>query len=405
MIAIGAKGAGSRVPDVEAAIIGAGPYGLSAAAHLHAKGLKVHGFGTAMDFWADQMPAGMLLRSPRPASNIADPDSALTLGHYEAAFALQSERRISLNRFVDYGRWFQRQIDAPFETTSVSQISRENDLFRLALRDGRSLTSRRVVVAAGISDFAQKPNVFGELPAALVSHCYEGRSFHDLTGKRVAVIGAGQSALESAALLEEAGAHAEVIARIPRLRWIGQHPWLHRLGPLTRMLYSEYDVGPAGISRLVSWPGLVTLLPSEIRDRIRRRAVRSAGAPWLQPRLQGTAITLGRTVVSATQDGHQVRLKLDDGTERLVDQVLLGTGYRVVVSRYRFLAPSLLAQMRLIDGYPVLDNGLCSSVPGLHFVGATAAKTFGPLLCFVAGTKFASSRLSAYVGRNRVTSA
>ena len=59
------KGATASVSDCDIAIVGAGPYGLSAAAHLKAKGFAVRVFGEPMEFWADKMPAGMLLRSPR----------------------------------------------------------------------------------------------------------------------------------------------------------------------------------------------------------------------------------------------------------------------------------------------------------------------------------------------------
>ena len=132
--------------------------------------------------------------------------------------------------------------------------TRENSAFKIALEDGTIVRSRRVVVAAGIGSFQRTPSVFGQLPALQVSHCYEGRKISEFTGKRVAVIGAGQSALESAALLHEAGAKVEVIARIPLLRWIRMHKWLHELGPLSSVLYSKFDVGPAGISRLVAYP-------------------------------------------------------------------------------------------------------------------------------------------------------
>jgi thioredoxin reductase len=108
--------------------------------------------------------------------------------------------------------------------------------FKVRLEDGSVVRSRRMVVAAGIGPFNRKPAVFGELPALQVSHCYEGRKISEFAGKRVAVIGAGQSALESAALLHEAGADVEPIARISALRWIGMHKWLHELGPLTSML-------------------------------------------------------------------------------------------------------------------------------------------------------------------------
>jgi hypothetical protein len=88
-----------------------------------------------------------------------------------------------------------------------------------------------------------------------------------------------------------------------------------------------------------------------------------------------------------------VRLTLDDQTERHVDHVLLGTGYRVDIAQYDFLTRPLIANVQRVDGWPVLQSGFRSSVPGLHFVGAPAARSFGPLLHFVAGTEFCSREL------------
>ena len=159
------------------------------------------------------------------------------------------------------------------------------------------------------------------------------------------------------------------------------------------MLYSTRDVGPAGISRLVAMPHLFRRFPRGFQDRTAYRAIRPAGAGWLQPRIAGVPITLGRKVVSATVAGSQLRLRLDDGTERLVDHALLATGFRVDVSRYPFLSPSLLKQLKTVNGFPVLKRGLESSIPGLHFVGKPAAWSFGPLLGFVSGAEFASNEL------------
>ena len=106
------------------------------------------------------------------------------------------------------------------------------------------------------------------------------------------------------------------------------------------MMYSDRDVGPAGISRLVAVPHLFRRFPRAFQDRTAYRAIRPAGAGWLQPRIAGIPITLGRKVVSATVAGSELRLRLDDGTERLVDHALLATGFRVDVSRYPFLSPS-----------------------------------------------------------------
>jgi hypothetical protein len=355
-----------------------------------------------MSFWAKTMPEGMLLRSPRAASTISDPHGALTLEAYEAATQIAPAAPVPLSTFVSYGKWFEQELGATVDRRSVASVANSNSHFDVTLADGARLTSRAVVVAAGIGPFYRRPPVFASLPADLASHCYEGRPIAEFAGRRVAVIGAGQSALESAALLKEAGSDVEVLARIDELRWIGQHGWLHHLGPVSSLLYAKHDVGPMGISRLVACPQLLAKFPRRLRERIRRRAIRAAGSAWLPARLRKVKLTTGRTVSSAEAVGREVRLRLDDGSERRVDHVLLGTGYQVDVARYSFLSRDLSRRVRVVDGWPVLSNGLRSSVPGLHFLGAPAAGSFGPLLHFVAGTEFASRALTASLARTRL---
>jgi FAD-dependent urate hydroxylase len=383
--------------NCDVAIIGAGPYGLSLSSHLRSiSGLDVRVFGEPMEFWANGTPAGMLLRSPREASTISDPNSTLTLEEYERASGTISVKRVARDTFVEYGRWFQTRVGEILDRRNVSRVSREGNRFRLSLLDGEEVKCNRVVVATGIAKFKKVPETFANLSRERVSHCYDGRPFPQM-GKRVAVIGAGQSAIESAALLAEAGLSVELIARIPMLRWIGMHQRLHQLGPVSKMLYSKHDVGPIGISRLVAYPKLMYYTPMRVKDPIRKRAVRSAGAPWLIPRLDNVNITTSTSVITATEIGSELQLKLDDGSERRVDHVLLGTGYRVDISKYEFLCPALLKEIRQLDGYPDVSTGLTTSVPGIHFTGATAARKFGPLLYFVTGTEFASRELASYL--------
>ena len=97
--------------------------------------------------------------------------------------------------------------------------------------------------------------------------------------------------------------------------------------------------------------------------------------------------------MSATASSSQLLLKLDDGTDRLVDHALLATGFRVDVSKYPFLSESIVKRLSVINGYPILERGLESSIPGLHFAGKPAAWSFGPLLGFVSGAEFASTEL------------
>jgi thioredoxin reductase len=394
--------------EVEVAVIGAGPYGLSAAAHLKSRGRDVRVFGEPMEFWSKKMPVGMLLRSPRVASNISDPDHAYTLGAYEASTRIPPATPLPLSTFVEYGRWFRHHLGSALDQRTVARVEQDSGTFLLAMEDGETICAPRVVVATGIGPFRKKPAVFKNLPPLRVSHCYEDRDVKRFAGKRVVVIGAGQSSLESAALLHEAGAEVELIVRRDSLRWIGKHKWLHQMGPISKMFYSEHDVGPIGISRLVAYPRLVSCIPLKIRDKIRTRAVKPGGSQWLPARLAAVRVTTGRSVSRARTVGDEVALTLDDGTERRAEHVLLGTGYQVDLTRYDFLPADLTGKVQQFDGYPKLSRGFQSSVPGLHFIGATAARSFGPLLYFVAGTEFASRHLVSQIckssSRNRIPS-
>lgn len=386
--------------EYDVAIIGAGPYGLAAASHLQAQNLRVCVFGEPMEFWASKMPQGMLLRSPRVASNISDPCHSLNLEAYETASGILPKAPLPLETFIQYGIWFQQKLGSVLDKRNVRSVRRKLTDFEIVLEDGTSLISRRVVVAAGIGPFQRIPSVFSQLSPAHVSHCYQGKPVAEFRGTCVAVIGAGQSALESAAILHEAAANVEIIAKCPQLRWIGMHGWLHHMGPLSKALYSSHDVGPLGISRLVAAPNLVARIPLKLRDKIRTRAVRPAGSRWLPERLKNVKVSIGRSVVSAKEVGSALELILDDATKRSVDHVLLGTGYDVDISRYPFLPSDLLSEVHQFGGYPKLKDGFRCSVPGLYFIGATAARSFGPLLYFVAGTEFAARELTAHIVRN-----
>ena len=381
-------------------VVGAGPYGLSVAAYLHAAGIETRVFGEPMEFWAKQMPIGMCLRSNWGASHIADFHRAFTLDSYCSENGNHISRPIPLESFVEYGRWFQRKAAPHVENRRVEKIENTDTGFKIRLADEEEVRCTRVVVATGINAFKRRPDVFRDIPPEFASHSSEQRNLCRFRGQRVIVIGAGQSALESAALLKEAGAEVEVIARREYLNWVGLHPKLHHLGLISKLLYSDRDVGPAGISRLVAMPHVFRRFPRSFQDRTAYRAIRPAIAGWLKPRLTNIPITFGRSVMSATANGSEIQLRLDDNSDRTVDHVLLATGYRVDVSRYAFLSESLFRQLKTDAGYPVLKRGMESSIRGLHFVGKPAAWSFGPLLGFVSGTEFASKELVRSITRS-----
>jgi lysine/ornithine N-monooxygenase len=378
-----------RTADV--VVIGAGPYGLGVAAHLREGGADVRVLGVPMAFWSSHMPAGMRIRSRWDASHIAHPRRAFSLDAFESVRGVRFERPMPLEEFIAYGRWYQEHVVPDVDPRNAARVEPTGSGFRVTLVDGETIETRRVVVAAGISTFAVRPPEFDALPRELASHSSEHRDLRAFAGKRVAVVGAGQSAIESAVLLKEGGADVEVVMRRDALRWVGRAP---RGGLVGHALFHHSDVGPALVSHIVARPMIFRGFPVALQREMTRRSLVPGASLWLRPRIDGVRFATGRHVVDAARANAHLRLRLDDGSTREVDHLLLATGYRVDISRYPFLAPALVSAVRTVGGSPVLAPSFESSVPGLYFLGAPAALSFGPVLRFVSGGEFATRTLA-----------
>jgi FAD-dependent urate hydroxylase len=402
--------AGASPLDTQAVVIGAGPYGMSVSAHLSGRGVRHETFGETMNLWSEHMPTGMYLKSEGFASNLGHPRGEYTLERFCAEHETGYEYRdvaapIPLDTFERYGRWFQQQAVSALREDRVEQVRRVPGGFEVQIATGETLRAGSVVVATGMTGYAKLPETLQGLPAQAVVHCYEHRDPSESRGQEVAVIGAGQSALESAALLAEQGAKVHVIARKPTLAWNSKPGGSER--PLgERWRYPESGLGE-GRSQWVyaNYPLAFHLSPESQRMKRAYTALGPAGAWWLRGRIEGhVELVLGRTVLSAqAQDGGVLlRLQGPSGVEELqVAQVIAGTGYRPDLSRLPFLDPALLAEIGIQSrfGTPLLDRSFQSTVPGLHFVGYPAGLSFGPVMRFVFGAEFAARTVARRVAR------
>jgi cation diffusion facilitator CzcD-associated flavoprotein CzcO len=398
---------GRGTGDPEAVVIGAGPYGLAAAAHLRGAGVSFRVFGEPMAGWREHMPAGMFLKSTPRASGISDPSGRYGFNDFRSRSGrgtVGDTYPIPLAEFIEYGEWFQQQRVPELERTHVKGVEGAPGGFRVTLEDGESVTARSVVVATGLRPFAYTPRELAALvETGLFSHTSEHADLAGFAGRRVAVVGAGQSALESAALLHEAGASPTVVVRGARVVF-GEPPDadLPSTRPLTaRVTKPSSRLGPGwGLRACSDIPWAFRYLPDETRADLVRRVLGPAGAWWLRDRVDGLfPVLTGHPVAAAEAVDGTVRLSLEGPTELLeADHVLAATGYRADVARLEFLDEGLRRAIRRTEaGAPRLSPGFESSVPGLYFAGLAAANSFGPVMRFVCGTRFAAGRIGCHI--------
>jgi len=388
---------------VDVAIVGAGPYGLSLGAHLRAAGVGFRQFGLPMRLWRESMPAGMFLKSQGFASNLSSPDGKHTLEAFCAAAGRPYRSYglpVSLETFNAYGQWFRQELVPGIEETLVTSVIPKDGHFEISLANGEQAQAASVVVAAGVEHFARMPAQLAELPASACTHASAHDDLSVFAGQKVVVLGAGQSALESAALLHENGAHVQLVARTQQLKWNGA-PLPPDRALLKRLREPESGLGSGWSTWFYSvHPELFRHLPRATRVYRARTALGPAGASWLPARVNEGQfpILLGQALKSAKADGDGAVLELSGPggvTELAVDHVIAGTGYRPDVRRLTFLSDQLRPALRTLADSPVVDGGYQSPVPGLYFIGPAVAPTFGPVMRFVYGSDHAARTVAA----------
>jgi hypothetical protein len=390
-------------------VVGAGPYGLSIAAHLREGGMNFCAIGSPMSSWKTNMPKGMLLKSPGFASNLYAPEGVFPLRHYCREHGIPYEDvdfPIPVETFCAYGVAFQQRFAPDLLDEKVVSIQRCAGGFELHLDGGSSFETARVVLGVGLEYFRYTPEPLRNLPHELTSHSADHHDLQRLRGKEVAIIGGGSSATDLAILLHEAGAHVQLVARQRSLEFGG--PWLGgsrtswgrlRGGPLT-------GIGPGWKSMLFTKaPTLYRYLPDRHRIRIARTFLGPSGGWFMKERAAPVPALLGHTLLDAQAEGGKVRLGLTglDGVRRdlLADHVIAATGYRADLQRLGFLSQETLRGLRRIGHAPRLSPYFESSIPGLYFVGPVAATSFGPLMRFAVGAEFTSRRITKHLAQLR----
>jgi cation diffusion facilitator CzcD-associated flavoprotein CzcO len=390
--------------EVDAVIVGGGPYALSIAAHLRARGVAFRIFGPPMAFWRG-MPPGLNLKSLAFATSIHVPERGHSFPEWCLARGFEDYEPCSMECYAAYGMWMKDRFVWDVDPAEVTQVAGSGDhRFEVTLATGERVRARNVVSATGLYGLAYTPQELRALPPALMTHTFDLSSYTRFAGKEVAVIGAGSSAIEAAALVHEAGGRAQLLVRAPVATFNTRTP-RHR--PLLDRLRTPMTVLGAGRRNwlLQTVPYAVRLVPEERRIRLVNAFLPPTAPWWIRDRVEGKVPIHVRTgVVGATPAGDRLRLKLreDGGSERSieVDHLIVGTGYALDVDRVAYVDPSLRGRIQRVAKAPRLSIDFESSVPGLYFVGALSAMSFGPVFRFVAGARFAAPAIARSIARN-----
>jgi thioredoxin reductase len=399
--------------SVDVAIIGAGPYGLTLAHGLAARGIEFRIFGKPLESWKANMPPGMLLKSYPWASSLYAARQGFTLKEFCSRAAVpyhDTMMPLSRETFVAYGEEFRSRLVPNIEPRMLQSLTRSSSGFRAELDDGQIVDARRVVVAVGVQSFRHVPEMFNDLPAELCSHSGDYGSLDRLAGRDV-IVGAGASATDIAGLLAQEGCSVRLVARADEVTFAGAPR--HR-GLLERLIGPSSGIGEGWVLKLcAAAPELVHLLPEDYRLKLAYTpALGPLGGAFVRDSVIGKVrIETGFQISEVAPFGDRVQLHLRhrDGTSEAIktDHVIAATGYRTDVRRLGFLDHRIRAGLRTIGGAPVLSADYESSISGLHFIGPISAGSFGPVMRFVFGAKHPSRLLPLYfskaLGRRRVT--
>ena len=387
---------------INAAIIGAGPYGLSVAAHFRRQGIPFRIYGHPMDSWLAHMPKGMMLKSDGFASNIYDPEDEFPLRRFCAERGIEYADEgipVRLETFAAYGLAFKERMVPEIEDRIVVNLDRVSGGFRLGLEGGETLTAQQVVLAVGITHFENVPAGLAHLPPEYFSHSYRHHDLEVFRGHKVVVIGGGSSALDLAGLLRDGDADVHLVARASALKFHNRPSGKPRSW-WQRIRHPKSGLGPGMRSRFfANASGMFYYLPERLRLEAVQRSLGPSGGWFIKEKVIGRVpLLLGYTLTHANLEGGNVRLQFraKDGGEReiVAEHIIAATGYKVDVGRLTFLSPEIRSKIAVVQGSPVLSSAFESSIPGLYFVGVAAANSFGPVMRFAFGAGYAAQILT-----------
>jgi FAD-dependent urate hydroxylase len=369
-------------------IVGAGPFGLAIAAYARHLGIEHLIVGKPMGFWKANMPKGMHLRSA--CDWHLDPMDVDTIEKFLETKGLRPRdvEPLSLEFYLSYAQWFQEQKEILVLPALVQKLDWDDTgifPFRAVMDNGQKIAAKFVVLAIGFQYFKNLPSDLVKLlPEERYSHTCDLVDFKELAGKRCLIIGGRQSAFEWAALMNEAGA-----AKI--------HICYRHDSPA--FAASDWSWIDPLVDATEKNPGWFRKLAQQQKDEIKSRLWaegRLKVEAWLKPRISSDRVELWpktRVVTCCELSSGDLAVSMDNGQKITVDRIVLATGYNVEFKQVQFLqGPKISGGLKILDGFPELDEHFQSSVRGLFITSMPAAQQFGPFFAFTVAAR-ASARL------------
>jgi FAD-dependent urate hydroxylase len=352
---------------LDLAIVGAGPYGISLAAHANKAGLSNRVFGLPMDFWQSKMPPNMFIRTLLEYTNLSDPDILFTLNRFQEERGLDLSYPLPRSIFVDYGKWFIEKSDISIEKVFIKNIIKDNCYFVLETENKNFVDAKNVIIAVGLTNTQYIPSVLAHLPKEFLSHTADNTRFEQFKNQHVVVIGGGQSAWEAAALLHQANARVDLIYRRS-----------HRLTPDENMNAKQSEIADKFF-----------YYPKEKKMEVKHQFEKPTVSDFLVPLVEGKVTQRpGRYIINTTiTKENKIQVLLNDHTTLWANHIIAATGYRFNPHKLPFLE-SIIDKIGVTEALdPIVDENFQSTLPNLFFAGPATATCHGPAFRFISGVK------------------
>ncbi len=373
-------------------IIGAGPFGLSAASFFHFHNIDYLVIGRPMGFWKENIPENMYLRSGLDWH--LDPQGKYTIEKFLKIKRISPKKvkPLPLNLYLDYVSWFQDQqklkvLDKIVETLNYNEGEKK---YLVNLKNNQTIEAKKILIAIGFKYFKKLPlELIKKLPSGSYMHSSDVIDFKKFKNKSVLIIGGRQSAYEWGALIAEAGAKAVHISHkhekpeFAEVNWAWMDPVMDQMMDNPDWYKNLSDKEKVEIDRKF-W--------SEDSLKIE---------PWLMPRLDRDNVKIwplsSIDQCDETNSGNY-NVRIDNRHNIEVDYIILATGYKVNIRNVPFLkSGNILPFLYINDGFPELDGYLQTNLPGLYMTSLIATERFGRFFAYTVSCRTSSKIIGNHV--------